>query len=309
MTNTKEARIEVSTVCNHKCSFCPLNNDGFCRKRTTMDNSLFIKLIDKLEQEAPYIKDLTVSGMGEPTLDKNYIEKIKIAKNRGYNTYLLSNGSNFNEDDIDYIISNNILDSIRFSLHSLNKDHYREITGSDDLEQVIHNIELFIEKKTFYNNDIKIIISADIIEEYTEDAAELISTYEDRVDLLEIWRPHNWVNWGNYRNGIKKKTTCGRPFNGPLQIQVDGTINMCCFDYNGELLLGDFTKQSLDEIFNSDMYKNIVEFHNGNHNDKLICNNCDQLFEKDPNIMIYNSKFNKEERINKTSTNYGKLEE
>lgn len=307
MTNTKEVRIEISTICNHKCSFCPLNNDGFCRRRTTMNNSLFIKLLDKLEYEAPYIKDLTISGMGEPTLDKNYIDKIETAKNRGYNTYLLSNGSNFKEEDVDYIVKNKILDNIRFSLHSLNKEHYKKITGNDDLANVIQNIELFIEKKFLYNSNLKIIITADIMEEYTEDVAELISTYEDRVDLLEIWRPHNWINWGNYRKGIKKKITCGRPFSGPLQIQVDGTINMCCFDYNGSLLLGDFTRQTLEEIFNSDMYKSIVDFHSNKQGEDLVCSKCDQLFEKDSSIMIYNSKFNKDERINKTSTNYENL--
>lgn len=308
MTNTREARIEISTKCNHKCSFCPLNNEGFCRKMTTMGNSLYVRILNKLEKEASYIEDLTISGMGEPTLDKDYIKKIEIAKNRGYNTYLLSNGSNFKENDVDHIIKNNILDSIRFSLHSLNKNHYREITGSDDLEEVVYNIDLFLEKKAFYNSNMKIIISADIMEEYVEDVSELVSTYKNRVDLLEIWRPHNWINWGSYRKGEKKKSTCGRPLNGPLQIQVDGTINMCCFDYNGDLLLGDFNKQTLNEIFNSEMYKRILDFHSGNYTEDLICSKCDQLFEKDSNIMLYNSKFNIRERINKTSTNYGKLE-
>ena len=62
----------------------------------------------------------------------------------------------------------------------------------------------------------------------------------------------------DYRT-IKKEQlkTCGRPFNGPLQVQVDGTVNMCCFDYNGKLLLEDLNAQSLAEIFNSVAYKKI----------------------------------------------------
>lgn len=309
MTNTKEARFEVATICNHKCMICPLNNGDFKRVKTIMGTSLFKKLLNKLQLEAPHITDITISGMGEPTLDKEYIKKIEIAKSKNYNVYMLSNGSNFIEEDIDYLMKNNLLESIRISLHSLSKEHYKEITKTNNLNKVVENIETFISKKNKYNNTTKIIISADIIEKYTEDTSELISTYEDRVDLLEIWRPHNWVDWGNYRKGIGKKTTCGRPFSGPLQIQVDGTINMCCFDYNGDLLLGDFTKQTLKEIFNSEMYNRLLKFHNGNHNDNLICRNCDQLYEKDSSIMIYNSKFDINERINKTSTNYGRLKD
>lgn len=127
MNDTKEARFEISTVCNYSCSFCPLNNNEFKRNKTIMDTKLFIRLLNKLRIEAPYIEDVTLSGMGEPTLDKDYIKKLEIAKNMGFNTYFLSNCSNFSEDDISYLIKYKILDSIRISLHSLNPKNYKKI--------------------------------------------------------------------------------------------------------------------------------------------------------------------------------------
>lgn len=308
MTNTTEARFENSTICNYNCVFCPLNDGDFNRKKTTMSNQLFKTLFYKLMDEAPHIEDITISGMGEPTLDDGYIEKLEIIKSKNLHTNMLSNGSKFKFDDIDYVVKSGILDSIRFSIHSLDKEHYKETTGSDSLDLVLKNIEEFIFRKELYNSNMRIIVSADIIPEHSGDEEELIKHFSNRVDLLEIWRPHNWVDWAHYRHGGKKKTTCGRPFNGPLQIQVDGTINMCCFDYNGDLLLGDFKNQSLKEIFQSDMYERILDFHKGNHNNSLICNACDQLFEKDSNVMIYNSKFDVEKRIHQTSTLYKKLD-
>lgn len=308
MTETKEARIEISTICNYKCVFCPLNNGNFKRQKTTMNLDLYVKLLDKLLKEAPQIEQITLSGMGEPTLDNEYIEKLKIAKSKNLHTNILSNGSKFKHDDIDYIIKADILDSIRFSVHSLNHKHYKEITGSDTLDTVLVNIQNFIDKKNEYNSDLRIIISADIIDKHSGDEDELIDYFSNRVDLLEIWRPHNWVDWAKYREGNQTKITCGRPFNGPLQIQVDGTINMCCFDYNGELLLGDFKNQSLEDIFNSTMYNKILRFHSGSHSEDLICKNCDQLLEKDSSVMIYNSKFDINKRIHQTSTSYDDLE-
>ena len=64
-----------------------------------------------------------------------------------------------------------------------------------------------------------------------------IDEWKDKVELIEAWRPHNWVDGRSYRDTreVKQIKTCGRPEKGPLQIQVDGTINMCCFDFNKDL--------------------------------------------------------------------------
>lgn len=99
------------------------------------------------------------------------------------------------------------------------------------------NIEYIKNNKS---NSTQLIISAEAVENNKNGINELINKYKDEVDLVEVWYPHNWINWKEYRFGEKVKKTCNRPFNGPIQIQVDGTINMCCFDFNGELLLGDF---------------------------------------------------------------------
>jgi hypothetical protein len=81
---------------------------------------------------------------------------------------------------------------------------------------------------------------------------------------------------------------------------------MCCFDYNGDLTIGDFKTQTLEEIFNSNEYSKILNFHKGNEED-VLCKNCDQLYEKNEGIILYNSGFNTSDRINRVSTSYEKL--
>jgi radical SAM protein with 4Fe4S-binding SPASM domain len=274
-----------------------------------MSNTTFFKLLNKLEIEAPHITDITLSGMGEPFFDPQIVDKAWHAKNKGYRVYILSNGSKADPERI-YTLFKNKLDSIRFSVHSLHEDYYDHITQTkNNFHKSLSNIEFALSIKSHFNT--KIIISSDITEDHIEDVEKLRARFARRADLLEIWRPHNWVNWAGYRSGKLFKTTCGRPFNGPLQIQVDGTINMCCFDYNGDLLLGDFNTQSLEEIFSSEMYQKIVEAHSDKEKMKqsnLICKQCDQLYEKDESIMLYNSKFDKSKRIEKVSTTYKGLE-
>jgi len=81
---------------------------------------------------------------------------------------------------------------------------------------------------------------------------------------------------------------------------------MCCFDFDGKLLLGDLKKQSLKEIFASPAYEKIVSCHaTGDYKgSELICEKCDQRNKDKSDVMIYNSKFDIDERVHKVSTTY-----
>jgi hypothetical protein len=118
------------------------------------------------------------------------------------------------------------------------------------------------------------------------------------------------VNGRNYRKvQTEKLKTCGRPFKTPLQVQVDGTVNMCCFDFDGKLTLGDLKRQSLSEIFSSPLYKAIVQCHESGEytGSGLICENCDQRNKDKADVMIYNSKFEIKTRVGQVSTTYKKI--
>jgi len=143
------------------------------------------------------------------------------------------------------------------------------------------------------------------------DTDRWIEYWKDKADLLEVWTPHNWVTGRKYRKVQKRKQkTCGRPWKTPLQIQADGTVNMCCFDFNGQLLLGDLKNQSLKEIFNSNMIKKIRRCHTTGDfkGSGLICANCDIRNINKNGVMLYNSKFDINERVKEVSTTYSNIE-
>lgn len=315
MTDNKEARIEISTICNYKCNFCPLNNNSFSRQHTTMSMYLFNKIIEKLRNEANQLTDVTLSGMGEPTVDPDLLDKIEVLNNSGYRVRLLTNGSLLNEKIIrKFYEEKHRLESIRFSFHSIDRDVYKKLTGATNFhyDLVVDNIENAIENRKRSEKP-KIIITSDLPTEHETCVDELVNYFRDRVDLIEVWKPHNWVDWKNYRkHSDKKLKTCGRPFYGPLQIQVDGTVNMCCFDFNGDLIIGDLKTQTIDEIFKSESYKRIKEAHKDQNlmdMTDLICKNCDQRNPKDSSVVIYNSKYDSIDRVHRLSTTYEKVKE
>src|SRR6185369_11197301 len=88
-------QIESTNLCNAKCVFCP--RDEMHRRQGVMDFDLYRKVVD--EAVALGISHVRVHNYGEPFLDKELVEKVRYAKQKGVpEVGMISNGSLINED-------------------------------------------------------------------------------------------------------------------------------------------------------------------------------------------------------------------
>ena len=302
-----ELRIEVTTKCNYNCNICP--RERLTRKTETMDLELFKYIFDKINSETSQYNTLTFPGMGEPLLDESIDDKIIYAKKHNYNILMLTNGSLLTVDRFKRLEDIG-MDSIRVSIYGNSSESYNAMHGisnTDSFLRIKRNLTEISRIKT----KTSLLLTYNVVDGCNDSALESwIEYWKDKVDLLEVWRPHNWADSKDYRAVQKGRLkTCGRPLNTPLQIQVDGTVNMCCFDFDGKLLLGDLRTQTLEEIFESSMFNKILRHHtSGNYKGSgIICENCDQRNVEKTDAMIYNSKYDIQERVKKVSTTYADI--
>ncbi len=300
-----EIRIEPTTMCNYNCTICCHNK--LTRKLEKMSFDLFKTLLDKITSQTDQYKFCTFSGFGEPLLDGTLDKKIAYAKRKkGLEVLMLTNASLLTMKKFKSLDALGV-SSIRISFYGDSAGVYNKVHGVSRgksfgaLKELLTGI-------CAAKRSTKILLTYNIEKGVNEDDAKSwIEYWKDKADLIEMWRPHNWVDGKDYRKVQKAKSkTCGRPFKGPLQVQVDGTVNMCCFDFDGKLTLGDLKTRTLDEIFNSSLFKKIVKCHEtGNFSGSgLICEHCDQRNSDKSDVMVYNSKFDIEERVKKISTTY-----
>ncbi len=304
-----DMRFEVTTKCNYNCIICP--REKITRKMETMSLGLFKEIFDKITSESGQYDTLTFPGMGEPLLDETLKDKIVYAKGKNIklSVLLLSNGFLLTPEKFRELEDSG-LTSVRVSLYGNDPVSYTRVhrTKNHNSFNIVKQnlLEICRIKKTA-----KLLLTFNVVDGFNDSVTnDWIEFWKEKVDLVEVWRPHNWVDGREYRKTqAKKLNTCGRPLKGPLQIQVDGTINMCCFDFDGKLTLGDLKKQSLKEIFNSALFNKIKECHRiGDfRRNGLICGNCDQRNLDKSDVMLYNSKFDIEERVNMISTTYQKV--
>jgi hypothetical protein len=154
-------------------------------------------------------------------------------------------------------------------------------------------------------------LSFSVLDENIDQVPAWIEHWDGIVDGIEVWKPHNWVDGKQYRTiSNDRLSTCERPARGPLQVQVDGTMNVCCFDYDGAMLIGDLEKQSFTEILTGPELERIRELHATGRADELpLCAVCDQRDppEEKEKYMVHCSFDDKSERVRRTSSGYERV--
>jgi MoaA/NifB/PqqE/SkfB family radical SAM enzyme len=308
-----EVRYEVTDHCNASCIMCPRDEHEHGREHGIMDQAKYEKSIDEIVSLGA--KNIVLTGFGEPMLDKNLELKIAYAKKNGLSTYIISNGSVLNSNRAKKILEAG-LDEIRISFYGMGEDTYNTVMQGLDFERTKNGLLKFIKLRDEKNFKTKIQISYLTLPENEKDEQNFRKFWEPLVDAIEIWRPHNFGDGRDYRDRIKNeaqltKTTCGRPESGPLQIQWDGEVIPCCYDYNNKIVLGNAFKQPVLEILNEKKYKLLRYAHkSGLFNIFPYCDQCDQLLPHS-DALIYSNRHNlsAEEAVKLSNTDLYNLSE
>jgi hypothetical protein len=304
MTRTEEVRIETSTLCSFHCLFCP--RDSFKRKPEVMPTGIFNRILVRLKTEVPHLGYLTLAGYGEFGLDPDWAVKLELAHQYYPKIHLITNLSAFTGAGLDKVLAS--VTDLRISAYAMDEAVYSKVHRPPD---GIHYND--IQAKILYLINHKrpgqhVILNYLDIDENKAQTAAWIAYWKDKADLIEVWRPHNWVQGRQYRTLCDHRSQdCSRPFSGPIQILVDGRVQLCCFDYNGESIIGDAIKQSFYDIYDSEALKSIQARHLAKNADAVpLCRFCDQrnCLVCRSTELLFNSRFDKKARLSANAADF-----
>lgn len=144
-TNTdalfNSVEIESISICNRKCSFCPVAYDP--RPREIMTNEIFNKIITELK-ELNFKGEIAFSGYGEPLLDEKLEERVeKIKKELGSSVEIVTNGDFLTYERFKRLISEGV-NVFRLSQHDKEpSEAIKLLFGNikkDELKYIIYQI-------------------------------------------------------------------------------------------------------------------------------------------------------------------------
>lgn len=236
--------IEVTNMCNLSCSICPVNR-GMKRAKGMMTLELFNKIIN----ESKRVDSVQFSQWGEPLMHPHICEMIKLAKNRDSEVFLITNGTLIDER-LSYSLLDSGLDRIIFSVDGINDTHSK-IRGYaySELKKKIMNFKNIRDRCSYSTKiDASMIVCDDTISEigkFKEEFERLL----DRVQFIPLFVDS------------ERKRKCREPWRGCLTICWDGSVTVCCADYNCELLIGNVKEARITDILNSPAAQGLRRLH------------------------------------------------
>lgn len=269
--------IELSDGCNLRCKMCK-HGMGMPQSGGQMSLETARAIIQECAEIG--VKAIKFNWRGEPTLNRNLPDCIRLAKTSGIlevsiNTNGLPPKSNQNcltdccEAGIDRII---------FSVDGFSKATYEAIRIGSHYEQVLANIQAVVDWKKQQAQP-KPLLRIQMVRT-TANAHEVPDFIRHWSTLMDDVRISDVMNRGQGNAmGMGDQITTGRrrcpqPFQR-LTIGRDGRISPCCSDWDQTYVLGRYPDNRLLESWNCEKMQHLRQIQrNTEHSALSICRDC-----------------------------------
>lgn len=279
----KKVYIEITSVCNLACSFCPPTE----RAKGLIKVEQFNKILDEIR---PHTKYIYLHVKGEPLLHPRIDQLLDAAHAKGFKVNITTNGTLIKKNR-EKLLGKPALRQINFSLHSFDGHE-----GSENREKYLGDILDFVRDAKEYNTIISYRLWNLQKEHMTDLAArrnrETLEILEKEYDLdykiEEKVQPGKGVKIAHnvYLNqdhefrwpSLLAPEDEGKGFCHALRSQaailVDGTVVPCCLDGEGVINLGNVHEKSFTEIVEGERANNIVAGFSRREAVEELCRKC-----------------------------------
>jgi radical SAM protein with 4Fe4S-binding SPASM domain len=249
------------------------------RAKKLMPMDLFKKIIDEAATISR-ITQLTLTGLGETLLDRHLDDRIRYARSKMPDVCidLYTNGSQLTLERGLRLVDAGIT-VIYVSLNAATADKRKAIMQLDDFDKVVANTHALIDelkrRKSLVRVIVKAVVSKDLME--IGDTDIMIKEWGgpwDQGGNLYLHQEGSWGNGAVWTVRVPLVKACSRALD-EIMIMSDGRVSACCFDGEGDLILGDIKTQTIREVYAGEKAVAFRQAHNeGRRQEYAICKNC-----------------------------------
>ena len=205
-----------------------------------MDMALYKKLVDECVELG--IEHVRMHNYGEPFVDRQLVEKVRYAKQRGIpQVGMISNGSLITEAAARGMIEAG-LDAINISVDASGKETFESTRLGLKYDKVIANVERLLALREAAGTRRPKLILSFVRQNNSDDEHAFIEHWRKRADKIHITDLHNWAGTLNQKSDVNYP--CYRPWL-TFTALWDGRVSLCCADFDGRTILGDLRTSTI----------------------------------------------------------------
>jgi radical SAM protein with 4Fe4S-binding SPASM domain len=233
------------------------NRYGLVREQMTMET--FERVMEQIAHFPEKLKNLSLTGHGEPLLNRNIADMVRMAKERNVSEHveIISNGSLLTRETADHLIEAG-LDCLRISVQGVTAKKYKEICGYNlDFDEFTENIRYFYAHK---NKTEVFVKTLDVALEQNE-AEIFYDAFQDISDRMYIEQCKPVYDGVDFTRGMRttmdrygrlheKRDVCPLCF-FMLGIFPNGDVEPCDTLYK-PIILGNVHEKTLWDMFHGE---------------------------------------------------------
>lgn len=283
--------IEPTTACNLRCPECPSGLRSFTRPTGKLDVTLFKKIMSDVSDHLIY---LTFYFQGEPYLNPQFLDMVKIAHQHRVYTTTSTNAHFLNEEIAKKTVESG-LDRLIISIDGASQETYESYRKEGELSKVLEGTKNILKWRRKLNsknpkvvwqflvvkpNEHEIPAIKRLAKEFGVDKVAFktaqIYNYENGSDLIPTINKYSRYKAnedGTYsiKNPLENK--CWKMWQSCV-ITWDGKVIPCCFDKDANHSMGNIAEKSFEEIWHSKPYQNFRKALFTSRSEIEICKNC-----------------------------------
>ncbi len=284
--------IELTDLCNLRCSYCPKGH-GIGVDGDHMDFDLFKNILDQAIQLTP-MRNVVLTGFGEPLLYPRIIEAVKYAKEKGAERIFITTNGILLNDSVGKKLLNAGLTDITISVNAFSREKYMEINRADKYDEVVANALSFLRYANKANAKANVVVQ--ILEKLNseDDVRGFKAFWKKELGICGKIQIQPYVNWAGILSkphvSPEKRYPCAH-IQSSWIITREGNALACCMLFpgqEGDLSLGNVKSHSLEEIY---FRGKILALRKENMRNALAnlepCKYCD-AYKTVPNMWIKN---------------------
>ncbi|MBL1212492.1 MAG: radical SAM protein [Ignavibacteriae bacterium] len=258
--------IETALACDLKCPECAIGGGMInSRAKGFMKFDQFKEIFDKIKPSCEY---LYLHLWGEPMLNKEIFKIISYAS-QFTRTNISTNAQSLDNNKIEKLITSGVSDLI-VSIDGYSQEVYEKYRVGGDVKQALKSLHKLASVNTKYGNKVQITPQF-IVFEHNEHEVESFEKYCSSIGLKPLFKaPYirsnnsefSFSSNTNYRrkqyeDEVSLKTAMADCVNAKevFTINLDGSVIVCCHDYDKATNFGNIFEEDLTTIWNKSDYR------------------------------------------------------
>lgn len=302
-------QIEPTNACNARCPLCPTGTQSLKRKTRMLDMKLYFQVID---EACKFMPDLVMWNYGEPFIHANIYEMITYATSKGFDMRVSTNGFSFEKGHDVALLTQSGLTTLIVSIDGIKQETHSRYRNGTHLSKIIDGLRLLNMHKEATNNSKPDVIIQTLAFSFNENeiqemfalAQEVGAKYQVKsanLDMVELpqnqkqeFLPTNSALPIRYNADCETIELKDRYQNycpklwEELVINSDGTVVPCCYDYHGDVVLGNLYEETIQQIWTGEKMRNFRSKVLSEQSKISICSTCSVAIKK----VDYKRKYN-----------------